>query len=152
MGAGKTTYSLKEAEKKNAVLLSEDLWLSQIYPNQIKNFDDYIKHSRQIRPLVKNLVKDILHTGTNVVMDFPANTTSQRKWFIGLCTEVQSAHEMIYLEASDEICLKHLAKRRQEQPERAAFDTKEVFMQVTQLFQVPQDTELLNVRKIQILA
>ena len=84
--------SIKEAEEKSAVLLSEDQWLSQVYPNQIRTFDDYIRLSRQIRPLVENLVKDILRTGTNVVMDFPANTVSQREWFITLCEEAESEH------------------------------------------------------------
>ena len=142
--------SIKQAKEKNAVLLSEDDWLSQIYPNQITSFDDYLNYSRQIRPLVKTLVQNILSTGTNVVMDFPANTFSQRKWFESLCAEVESPHEMIYLEASDEACLKHIAIRRQEQPERSAFDTEEVFLKVTQYFEEPKETEKLNVRKIEI--
>ena len=150
MGAGKTSLSANEAKKKNAILLSEDEWLSQIYPDQIKNFDDYIRLSRQIRPVVANLVKDILRTGTNVVMDFPANTVSQRNWFLNLCLEAEAEHEMIYLEASNEICLKHLFMRRQEQPERSAFDTEEVFLHVTQYFETPGDKENLNIRKIEV--
>ena len=142
--------SIKEAEVKSAVLLSEDNWLSQVYPNQIKTFDDYIRLSRQIRPLVRNLVKDVLRAGVNVVMDFPANTVSQREWFIKLCEEAESEHEMIYLEASNEICMKHLTNRRQEQPERSMFDTKEVFLHVTQYFEVPGDKEKINVRKIEV--
>ena len=150
MGAGKSTMSATEAKEKNAVLLSEDDWLSHIYPNQIKNFDDYIRLSRQIRPLVGNIVKDILQTGTNVVMDFPANTLRQRNWFLNLCAVAESDHVMIYLEATNEICLKHLSIRRQEQPERSAFDTEEVFLNVTQYFEAPGESEHINVRKLEV--
>ena len=142
--------AVNEAREKNAVLVTEDEWLSQTYPDQIKTFDDYIKFSRQIRPLVRNLVKNILRTGTNVVMDFPANTVSQRSWFLKLCAESGSGHEMIYLEASNEVCLEHLSTRRQEEPERSDFDTEEVFLHVTQYFEAPGDKENLNVRKIEV--
>ena len=43
MGAGKSTESKKVATERNAVLISEDEWLSELYPNQITSFDDYIK-------------------------------------------------------------------------------------------------------------
>ena len=150
MGAGKSTLAATIAEQYKAVLLSEDEWLSQLYPEQIQSFDDYIRLSRQIRPLVSKLVKDMLLSGISVVMDFPANTRNQRSWFSELCAEARCDHEMIYLEATDEVCLQHLAIRRDEQPERSAFDTKEVFMQVSQYFEEPQAAEQLNCRKITV--
>ena len=148
MGAGKTTMSKRIAAEQNAVLLSEDDWLAQLYPGQIQSFDDYLNHSRQIRPLARQLVMDILLTGSNVVMDFPANTVRQRSWFKNLCAEAGCAHEMIYLVATDETCLQHLATRRQEQPERSAFDTAEVFLQVTRYFEEPEVSEELNIRQL----
>lgn len=150
MGAGKTTMSLKQAKENNAVLISEDDWLGKIYADQITDFSEYLKCSRQIKPLIKSLVQNILCTGTNVVLDFPANTITQRDWFRSLFSEVAAPHEMIYLEASNEICLAHIAKRKSEQPDRASFDTEEVFLQVTKYFEEPGDTEKLNVRKIKI--
>lgn len=150
MGAGKSTHSVKLASEQNAVLLSEDAWLAQTYPNQIATFDDYLKFSNQLRPLVRNLVQDILRTGTSVVMDFPANTASQRSWFKNLCGEISAPHEMIYLQASNETCLRHIARRREEQPERAAFDTEEVFMQVTRFFEEPTIEESLKVSPIKV--
>ncbi len=38
MGAGKSTKSKQLAIEKHAVLLSEDEWLSSLYPNQITSF------------------------------------------------------------------------------------------------------------------
>lgn len=150
MGAGKTSMSVRKAAENNAVLISEDDWLSQIYTTQIADFDDYLKYSRQIKPLVKTLVQNILGTGTNVVLDFPANTIGQRDWFRSLYSEIEAPHEMIYLEASNEVCLAHIAKRKAEQPDRASFDTEEVFLRVTRYFEEPREEEKINVRKIEI--
>ena len=59
MGSGKSTYSKKLASELNAVLLSEDKWLSAIYPEEIKNFDDYIKYSSRLKPLLEGHVRRI---------------------------------------------------------------------------------------------
>lgn len=144
MGAGKSTMSLVVAEKYNAVRISEDEWLSVHYPTQIKTFDDYLHFSGRIKPCVKSLAQSILAAGTNVVMDFPANTVSQRSWFTTLCTEIGCEHELYYLDLSDKQCLSHIKKRRMEQPERAHFDTEAVFNHVTQYFEPPHDDESLH--------
>ena len=91
MGAGKSTKSREIARENNAVLLSEDEWLESIYPNQIKSLEDYIKYSNQLKPQIKKLVQSILVTGTDVIMDFPANTVFTKKmvqkYFLrGRCT------------------------------------------------------------------
>lgn len=145
MAAGKSTKAKTLAAEKNAVLLSEDDWLAAHYPEQINNFDDYLKFSALIKPFVKSHVQNILSTGTNVVMDFPANTQRQRAWFKQLCDEIACNHELIYLNLSDEQCLTRLARRRVEQPERAQFDNEAVFNQVTQFFEAPLASEGLNI-------
>lgn len=141
MGAGKSTYGKKLARELNAVFLSEDDWLSVIYPEEIKNFDDYIKYSSRLKPLLKEHVGRILHLGVSVVMDFPGNTKKQRAWFKELFSECNIPHKLIYLKADDQLCLQRLEQRRQRSPERARFDTKEVFHQVTSYFQAPTDDE-----------
>ena len=149
MGAGKSTTSIQQALDRNAVLISEDEWLSALYPNQITSFEDYIKFSGRIKPLVKPHIQSILCAGTNVVMDFPANTVEQRKWFKAIVSEIDAPHELIYLNTSDEICLKQIAQRRNEHPERAAFDTQEVFRHVTGYFEAPSAEEGLNIKRIE---
>ncbi|OHU86671.1 MULTISPECIES: AAA family ATPase [Pseudoalteromonas] len=144
MGAGKSTKSKILAAENSAVLISEDDWLSAHYPTQIKTFDDYITYSNLIKPFVKSHVQRILSVGVNVVMDFPANTIKQRSWFTSLCLEIGSEHELWYLDLTDEQCLSQIAKRRVEQPKRAQFDTEAVFHHVTQYFEVPTDSENLN--------
>lgn len=144
MGAGKSTFSKKISAERNAVLISEDYWLEALYPNQISAFEDYLKYSSQLRPLIKSHVAGILKAGTNVVMDFPANTLNQRQWFRDLLSEAGCAHELFYLKASDTLCIAQIAQRRTEQPSRAAFDTEATFQFVTKYFQEPQPNEGFN--------
>lgn len=144
MGAGKSTKAKSLAIENNALLLSEDEWLAAHYPDQIHDFDDYLRFSALIKPFVKSHVQNILQTGTHVVMDFPANTVRQRAWFKALCAEVGCEHQLVFLDLSDEQCLAQIAKRRAENPERAQFDTEAVFRQVTQYFEPPSADEALN--------
>ena len=144
MGAGKSTKSKEVSKEKNAVLLSEDEWLSTLYPEQIRSFDDYMKFSALLRPLIRAHVQNILLTGTNVVLDFPANTLKQRAWLKKIATDIKASHQLIYLDVDDKTCIEQIAKRRIEQPERAAFDTKEMFHHVTQYFEVPTESEQLQ--------
>lgn len=145
MGAGKSTKSKQIAIDKHAVLLSEDEWLSALYPNQINSFKDFLKFSAQIKPLVRKHVQNILSVGTNVVMDFPANTKKQRKWFLDMVFDVQASHQLIYLNLSNEQCLRQITQRRNEQPERADFDTEAMFAYVTNFFEAPEASEGLNI-------
>ena len=148
MGAGKTTRSREIAQKRNAVLISEDEWLEAIYPNCIASLEDYIQYSARLKPQMKRLVQSILASGTDVVMDYPANTVSQRNWFRSIFSEIQAPHELVYIDLSDNVCLEQLGKRRREQPGRAATDTVEMFVQVTKHFVAPTPDEGFNTRVI----
>ena len=149
MGAGKSHKATELARVHNAVLISEDIWLASHFPGQISSFQDYLMFSRQIRPFIRNHVREILGTGTSVVLDFPANTASQRTWHRETATEIGAPYRLIYLKADDGLCLRQIAKRRQEQPERAAFDTDEIFYQVTRFFEEPGPEEFLEMEIVQ---
>lgn len=148
MGAGKSTRSKKLADEKNAVLISEDEWLAILYPGQISTFDDYRLYSSRLKPLVAAHVKELLEKGSDVILDFAANTTKQRQWFLQLANNAGSDCKLIYIEASDETCLKQIATRRREQPQRADFDNKAVFKQVNSYFQEPDESEGFDIQLI----
>jgi len=152
MGAGKTTKSREISQERNAVLLSEDEWLSSLYPNRIKTLADYIEYSGLQKPQMKRLVQSILASGANVVMDFPANTIQQRDWFKAIFSEIQAQHELVYIDQPNEICLEQIAKRRIEQPERAATDTEEMFELVSKYFVAPTSDEGFNTTVISVNA
>lgn len=148
MGAGKSTQAREVAKDNNAVLLSEDEWLASLYPNRISSLNDYVEYSSLLRPQVKKLVQSILMTGGHVVMDFPANTLSQRDWFRSIFSEVGSPHNLIFIDVPNEVCLKQIEKRRSEEPWRVATDTVEMFNMVTKHFVVPTSEEGFNMTQI----
>lgn len=141
MGAGKTTKALAMAREIEAILMSEDDWLAKLYPEEINTFDDYIKYSSRLKPLIKTLVQNILKSGVSVVMDFPGNTRKQRMWFKEIFSEFGFPHRLVYLDADDQLCLKRIAQRRKMSPEHAKFDTEETFRHVTSYFQPPCTAE-----------
>lgn len=134
------------SQERTAVLISEDEWLSTLYPNQITSFEDYLHYSSLMKPLVKAHAVNILQAGADVVMDFPANTVNQRKWLKSIASEAGAENELIYLDVSNEICLEQIAKRRAKQPHRANFDTEAMFNAVTEHFQAPDESEGFNIR------
>jgi len=144
MGAGKSTKSLEIARASGAVLLSEDEWLASLYPGCIQTLQDYIEYSRRLKPPIKKLVQDILLAGTDVVMDFPANTVQQRQWFRAIYSEINAPHQLIFINQSDAVCLEQIARRRESHPERAATDTEEMFASVSKHFVAPTADEGFN--------
>lgn len=141
MGAGKSTLAHKISQELNAILISEDDWLVAIYPEEIQNFEDYLKYSNRLKPLLKGHIRSILNSGVSVVMDFPGNTRNQRAWFKDIFLADGIPHRLIYLDVDDKTCLERIAKRRKTNPERAQFDTEEVFRHITGFFQPPSADE-----------
>ncbi|OED37092.1 cell division protein ZipA [Chromatiales bacterium (ex Bugula neritina AB1)] len=148
MGAGKSTRAGELAEKANAVLLSEDEWLQSLYPQKIDSLESYVRYSSFLKLPMKKLVQSILSAGTDVVMDFPANTISQRAWFREIISESESPHRLIYIDLPDEVCLEQIKKRCLEQPHRSATDTQDMFAQVTKYFVEPGSEEGFNIARV----
>lgn len=149
MGAGKSTLSGKIARERGAVLISEDEWLAALFPGEIKDFNDYINYSSRLKPVLRSHVEQVLLAGTSVVLDFPGNTRKQRAWFKDIYSQHGIPHELYYLPVDDEVCLKQLKQRQKEQPERAQFDTEEVFRMVTGYFEPPEESEAFNLQIVE---
>tara|TARA_B100000214_G_scaffold36326_1_gene22867 strand:+ start:1703 stop:2194 length:492 start_codon:yes stop_codon:yes gene_type:complete len=146
MGAGKSTLSGKIARERGAVLISEDEWLAALFPGEI---NDYIRYSSRLKPVLKSHVEQMLLAGTSVVLDFPGNTRKQRAWFKDIYSQHGIPHELYFLSVDDEVCLKQLKQRQKEQPERAQFDTEEVFRMVTSYSEEPQESEAFNLQIVE---
>lgn len=149
MGAGKSTHSKELARTQNAVLISEDEWLAKLYPGQINDLDDYREYAARLKPLLEEHIHNLLTTGTDVVLDFPANTPGQRAWFKKLSDASGIEGRLIYIKTSDAKCLEQIAIRRKEQPERAKFDTEEMFRQVSSYFSEPLANEGFNLEVLE---
>ena len=142
MGAGKSTLAGQMANDKAAVLISEDDWLSQLYPDQIQSIDDYKRCSDRLKPVVFSTTAQILNQGCNVVLDFPANTPVQRKWLLSICAEIGAGHACYWVDRSDEVCIKQLLHRGNPNT-----DTVEMFHAITKFFTEPSDQEGINTIK-----
>jgi predicted kinase len=111
IAAGKSTLTQQLAARPNTVLLSEDVWLSQLYANDIHTLADYVHRSGQLRQALAPHIESLLRTGVSVVLDFPANTLGNRRWMKDIIESAGVAHELHYLDVSDEVCKMRLRTR-----------------------------------------
>lgn len=127
IASGKTTLANELASRPATVLVSEDHWLSTLYPGEISTIDDYVRCSTRLRDAMQSHVVSLLRDGMSVVMDFPANTVSQRRWLRGIFVAAEVAHELHYIEVPDTVCKarlrdRNLAGAHPFQPSEADYD------------------------------
>lgn len=144
IASGKSTLAQLLAEEQRALVLSEDQWLSRLYPEQIKSVADYLRCARQIRGVLGPLVIDVLSAGVSVVLDFPANTVADRQWLRGLADTAKVPHCLHYLAVDDDTCRVRLhARNALAEHEFAASDAE--FDLISSYFQVPEVGEGLEI-------
>ncbi|RON86868.1 AAA family ATPase [Pseudomonas fluorescens] len=144
IASGKSRLAKSLAEEHRALVLSEDQWLSRLYPEQIKSVADYLRCARQIRGVLGPLVVDVLTAGVSVVLDFPANTVADRQWLRGLADSARVPHCLHYLEVDDDTCRVRLhARNALAEHEFAASDAE--FDLITRHFQAPDVGEGLEI-------
>ena len=141
MAAGKSTLARKLQTKHDAILIVEDEWLTELYPEEISSIPDYIKYSLRLKAILTDHVKSLLLQGVTVVLDFPANTINQRESLRALFKETQSLHVLHYLDVSDEVCKGQLRQRSKDLPAGTAFASDAEFDVITRYFQPPSDEE-----------
>lgn len=140
IASGKSTLAKSLANQHRAILLSEDRWISRLYPGEVQTVTDYVRCAKRIRDVLEPLVIDLLGAGLDVVLDFPANTLADREWLRGLADAAGSAHCLHYLDVDDDTCRTRLHARN----ERGAHDfaaTDAEFDLITGYFRVPEEVE-----------
>ena len=145
IASGKSTLAKSLASERSAILMSEDYWLSRLYPDQIHSVADYVRLARQIRVLVGPLVTDLLKAGVTVILDFPANTPEDRQWLCGLADAAEISHCFHYIEVDDETCRGRLHQRNgRAEHEFAASDAE--FDLITSYFRAPDADEGIQIK------
>lgn len=147
MAAGKSTLARKLAETHGGILISEDLWLQRLYPEEIRTFEDYVKYSRRLKAVAGPHVEELLRHGMSVVLDFPANVPVTREWVRGIFEGAGVPHLLHFVDSSDEDCLARLAKRNRELPEGSMEMSEEAFHAITALFIAPTEAEGFTIRR-----
>lgn len=143
IAAGKSTLARRLASRPATLLISEDHWTSNLFAGDLKTIDDYGRLSARLRAAMGPHIVDILRQGLSVVLDFPANTVSQRNWMRSLIAEADVAHELHLLDVPDAICRQRLRERnaRGEHP----FQVSEAeYDQFTRYFVAPGPDEGFN--------
>jgi predicted kinase len=144
IAAGKSTLCAELAAAPATVLISQDHWLSRLYPDEMRTVDDYLKYSPRLRSAMRGLVSDLLRQGLSVVLDFPANTIGLRRWMLGLAEAAGAPHQLHWLDLPDEICRARLRRRNAGgEHEYAASDSD--YDAITAFFQAPEEGEGLNI-------
>ena len=144
IASGKSTLANALKADNAATLLTEDHWLSRLYPDEIHSVADYVTLSRRLRDVVGPLVIDMLKAGINVVLDFPANTPADRQWLRGLADTAQASHSLHFIDVDDETCRARLHLRNEGgEHDFAATDAE--FDLITSYFVAPDKEEGLKV-------
>jgi predicted kinase len=142
IAAGKSTLSDELGKAEDTVVISEDRWIAQLYPSEIKGLGDYFERSERLRGTVAPHVVNLLRVGVSVVLDFHANTVRARRWMRDLFEKAGAAHQLHFLDVTDEVCLARMHARRAA-GEHALSDTE--FHHVTSFFVAPAPDEGFNV-------
>jgi predicted kinase len=121
-----------------------DHWMATLFPTENKTIDDFARLSARLRAAMGPHVVDILQQGLSVVLDFPANTMSDRSWTRSLITEADVAHELHVLDIPDAICKERL-RQRNESGEHPYEVSEAAYDLLTSHFVLPTADEGFNV-------
>jgi len=144
IAAGKSTLARDLAARPATVLISQDHWMSNLFPTENRTIDDFARLSARLRAAMGPHVVDILRQGLSVVLDFPANTVSYRDWARSLITQANVAHELHLLDVPDAICKQRL-RRRNTNGEHQYQVSEEIYDLFTSYFVPPEPDEGFNV-------
>lgn len=144
VASGKSTLTARLLAVPQTILISEDKWLSCLYPDEIHTLADYVSRVTRMRTVLTEHVRALLTMGISVVLDFPFNTVSTRLWGKSLLDDVGCAHQLHYLDVSDETCKARLAARNAS-GEHPFQTSEEQYDQITRYFVAPTPGEGLNI-------
>src|SRR5271154_2257469 len=111
IAAGKSTLARCIAERPSTLLITMDHWMSILFPIENRTIEDFTRLSARLRAAMGPHLVDILRQDISVVLDFPANTVTWRRWMRSLITETNVAHELHLLDFPDAICKERLRQR-----------------------------------------
>ena len=113
IASGKSTLSAKLGNAPGTIIVSEDPWLAALYANELHSVADYVRCSLKLKNAMKPHLVSLLKAGLSVVLDFPANTQTNREWMMSIIKESGASHRLHFLKVSDEICKDRLRARNE---------------------------------------
>ncbi len=144
IASGKSTLAQQLAAEPQTVLVREDQWLSNLYPDEMTTVQDYVKFSGRLRGALEGHLVSLLESGLSVVLDFPANTVGLRTWMQTLFEKAGAEHELHYLDVPEAVCKERL-KRRNEDGSHEFAPSDEQFDLINRYFEPPKNEEGFNI-------
>jgi predicted kinase len=111
IAAGKSTLARRLADAPATILISEDVWLSTLYPGEQRTVAEYARNSRRLRAVMSGHIEALLRTGLSVVLDFPANTVANRQWMRSIFEKAGAGHRLHFIDLPNAVCKARLRQR-----------------------------------------
>ena len=146
LGSGKTTLAKKITSEANAIFISEDIWLSKLFPDQIHTFQDYMLYSKRFRDTLKPHVVELLRHGISVIFDFAGNVPQESDWVKSIIEQAEVTHILHCIVASDDLCRAQYKKRNLSLPEGSKVITDQEFDAINQFYTSPDLYEGFNIQ------
>ncbi len=143
IASGKSTLAAELSLAHKTVVIAEDEWLSALFSDQMSSGADYLRCSSKLQTIIAPHVSALLSAGLSVVLDFAANTVSQRRWMQKLAQQTGVHHEMHVLTPPDDVCLDRL-RARNAKGEHPFAATEAQFHQFSKHFVAPTPDEGFN--------
>ncbi|MBP3389665.1 MAG: ATP-binding protein [Clostridia bacterium] len=141
-GSGKTTFAKKLAKQENAVLFSPDDWQFKLFGNDI-NQPTHDENHTKIEELMWDVAKDILKTGTDVILDFGCWAKEERDAFRKKAHNVGAGFKIHFMNTPVEEIWARLEKRNNMAGQNGVFYVKKEELEVwSSMFQKPTEEEL----------
>ncbi len=140
IASGKSTLAAQLASTPGTILVSEDEWLSTLFPGEIKTLEDYRLRTMRLEAVLGPHLAHVLTAGSSVVLDFHANTRRRRAWARGVLDASGAQAQLHLLDVPDEVCKARLRARNAEGTH--AYNTSDaVFDQFSARFESPHPDE-----------
>lgn len=140
IASGKSTLSAKLGLLPATVIVSEDHWLATLFADEMHSISDYVNYSARLKNAMKPHLVALLKAGLSVVLDFPANTQTNREWMMGIIKASGASHRLHYLKVSDGVCKSRLRARNSEGEHEFSVSDQE-FAIITRYFSEPTADE-----------
>lgn len=142
--AGKSSLAAELGRHPETVIISEDRWLAGLYRDEMTTIRDYVCCSARLRTVMEPHLVDLLRAGVSIVLDFPANTVTNRTWMRGIIEAAGCSHTLHYLDVPDAVCKARLRERNAGGGHEFTA-TDEQFDQISGHFEAPVESEGFNI-------
>ena len=144
IAAGKSTLTQALAARPATLRISEDDWLTRLYPGEIHALPDYVRCAQRLRDALGPQIEALLRTGVSVVLDFPANTPATRQWALSVAQGAGVQPLLHWLDVPDSVCLERL-RLRNAAGLHPYTTTEAQFEEITRRFVPPHEDEGLRI-------